>query len=205
MYKVKPEDVIPTRKYEDVESAKAAFKQTRYSNDTVLSDSWDSMAAAFSVGDVNKIASNAYRFIDELLLPLAEFSVCSSGCSHCCKLGVTVTKLEAAYIEKNTQHSINRVNKNGRKKRNVSGVGYCPFHNAEKAQCSIYDFRPISCRQFFTFDDPSNCVNPNTRHAISAKNGRTAIDPVNEIIDNFSSASRKDAGDIRDFFGHVKI
>ncbi len=48
-----------------------------------------------------------YNFLDTYSKFASTFTVCSKGCSSCCKIAVKVTALEASYIEKCTNHKIN--------------------------------------------------------------------------------------------------
>lgn len=202
MYKVKPSDIIPTRTYEQ---AFAEFEQgvtTSVSPDEAkLEKIWGQMQKQMNRGQsVNGIMRSAYRFIDEMTQSMADYSVCAKGCSHCCKLDVHISSLEAEYIEKNTEYSISFGNADREKYTNDV---YCPFHDPETAQCQIYDFRPMACRWFFAYDDPQLCEDPLQMHAISTDKGSPSIPHLKNLRNNINRASQNKIYDVRVYFSEV--
>ncbi|MDO8931719.1 MAG: YkgJ family cysteine cluster protein [Rhodocyclaceae bacterium] len=99
-----------------------------------------------------------YKFLDRYNAFVSTFSVCGKGCAHCCRIGVTVSCLEAEYITVNGGPELDRDTVNTL----VPGAP-CPFLTTEK-ECSIYATRPFNCRTFHTLDDPKYCVDGNERH-----------------------------------------
>ena len=92
-----------------------------------------------------------YIFMDELYTFVAKFTPCKKGCSLCCHNEVSVSLLEAEYIEKHTgiKQSFNLDIKD------FPGTP-CPFLN--NGACSIYEHRPFVCRRHVAlFDDPRWC------------------------------------------------
>lgn len=92
-----------------------------------------------------------YIFMDELYAFVAKFTPCQKGCSLCCRNEVSVSLLEAEYIEKHTgiKQSLNLDIKD------FPGPP-CPF--LENSACSIYKYRPFVCRRHVAlFDDPRWC------------------------------------------------
>ncbi|MFP4895675.1 YkgJ family cysteine cluster protein [Paraburkholderia sp. EG304] len=95
--------------------------------------------------------SALWEAVDEMGAIAAPHSACRRGCSHCCHIPVLVPKQEAALIGRRI----------GVKPAKVIGVtrleemraGYdnpCPF--LKGGACSIYDSRPLACRQQFNMD-----------------------------------------------------
>ncbi len=94
---------------------------------------------------------NLYVYMDELYSFVAKFTPCKKGCSLCCHNEVSISVLEAEYIEKyagikqNTNLTI----------KDSSGTP-CPL--LVDGACSIYQYRPFVCRRHVAlFDDPKWC------------------------------------------------
>jgi len=134
-----------------------------------------------------------YDFLDVFSKFASTFTVCSKGCSSCCKIGVNVTALEAKYIENCTGHKVN-INKKRKAKTNKS----CPFLISDS--CSIYEYRPFNCRTFFTADDPKYCKTPNEPHQVYGMNGGEKIPVVHQYRKYVDRLNKKNVGDIRTFF-----
>ena len=202
MYKVHPKDVIPTRTTEEAfELGNKPFSVSKAYHEK-LEKTWNALGKHFHRGQsVNAIMRTAYRFADLAMQPFAERSVCVKGCSHCCILDVSVTLLEAAYIENNTKHKIINGGKVRRAERNTE---YCPFHDEKTSSCSIYFFRPLACRWFFTMDDPAHCEDPKKSHAISASNGTPTNPHLKSLFSYVEESSNGDRRDIRQFFNKVE-
>lgn len=101
-----------------------------------------------------KIAYDALDLYNEFV---ATFAVCQKACSHCCKYTVSVSRLEAEYIEVNEGHKFY----NGSNHSMIEDGTPCPFLSADNS-CSIYSSRPFNCRTFHTLDDPKYCANGGT-------------------------------------------
>jgi uncharacterized protein len=92
-----------------------------------------------------------YTYMDELYTYVAKFTPCQKGCSFCCYNEVSVSLLEAEYIEKHTgiKRSFNLDIKD------FPGTP-CPF--LKYSACSIYKHRPFVCRRHVALsDDPGWC------------------------------------------------
>ena len=94
----------------------------------------------------------SYRYLDYYHKFVTPDSVCSKGCSHCCSTDVCISSLEAAYI---TEHIGIPADFSSPHSRNHSSP--CPFLSTEKS-CSIYQFRPFSCRTTRAVDPSGYCV-----------------------------------------------
>jgi uncharacterized protein len=75
------------------------------------------------------------------------FSICKKGCNYCCQYGISISQLEVDYIRKKVKLNKSMIN--------TIDSG-CFFLTAEI--CSIYDYRPFSCRRHLAFyDSPEWC------------------------------------------------
>jgi len=102
-------------------------------------------------------------------MTISKHSICQRGCAHCCKVGVILTTLEAKYIALNIGELVNTEEE---ETQDYTGQ-YCPFLDQDKAECSIYEYRPIVCRSFAAFDHVDICADDSyPQHLI------TCVDPV---------------------------
>jgi len=95
-----------------------------------------------------------YHYLDEFQPYIAQFVSCSKGCSHCCRIDIQITTLEAEYIQVYTGIPIQL-------KATLSSIttGHrdaCPFLLKDNA-CGIYSVRPLMCRIYHAFGEPENC------------------------------------------------
>ncbi len=72
-----------------------------------------------------------YGYMDEYNKFVSTFTVCEKFCSHCCKIEVNITSVEAHYIELVYGHKITEYNGMSR-----NGLSDCPF--LKNNVCSIY-------------------------------------------------------------------
>lgn len=94
--------------------------------------------------------------------------VCTKGCAYCCYVDVSLSPAEAAYISHHTGVEFDP----GAQNRHYVKDTPCPFLNVEQGACTIYAYRPIVCRNYFTYDDPENCKSPYKVHLVSGvRNG----------------------------------
>ncbi len=139
-----------------------------------------------------------YDYLDEYNQFVQTFSVCKRGCSHCCKIDVAVTKLEALYIEKQTGSTMNRKRKFSTNHRDV-----CPMLLADGV-CRIYEYRPFNCRTFHTLDSPDYCATPGVSHVIyGVANHKVSYQSgcYKMMKDKCNSLNQtKESKDIRDYF-----
>lgn len=93
---------------------------------------------------------------------------CKKGCDHCCYQFVTTTNEEADFIyqmckELNIKLSKKRLAYQARFKQPSDYFAKfgkrtkCVFLN-DKRECSIYKYRPISCRKYFVITKPELCL-----------------------------------------------
>ena len=140
------------------------------------------------IKDNNKKLEKIYEFLDLYNKFVATFSVCHNGCSACCKNEVQITKLEAQFIQDNTEYLIsnNYFNKNWD----------CPFLINDS--CTIYNVRPFSCRTMHTLDDPKYCETNEEHKLYGAYFGRGV--PMYEQLAAIIKTISPDIKDIRFYF-----
>jgi len=140
----------------------------------------------------NEKLEKIYNFLDSYNKFIDTFSVCHNGCSACCKNEVQITKLEAQYIQDNTEHLIsnNYFNKNWD----------CPFLINDS--CSIYNTRPFSCRTMHTLDDPKYCETNEEHQLYGAYFGKGV--PIYEQLAAIIKTISPEIKDIRYYFQKIK-
>lgn len=134
-----------------------------------------------------------------LSLDHAAQSVCKKGCSHCCKLNVDVTMVEAAYIASKLKGGYEFDYKAGFDKGS-----YCPFHNSQTQACAIYEFRPIACQLFASVDSAEYCKTPDVPHKVLTQHSTGVFDQLVEPIEKASINDKSPVyADIREWFRKV--
>jgi len=135
-----------------------------------------------------------YQQIDEYNKFVKTFTVCSTGCSHCCKINVVISSIEAAYIANNLNISYDSGN-NITKDHSTS----CTFLKDDT--CSIYEYRPFNCRTFHTLDDPEYCKTT-TEHIVYGSAEKGYGSDIYRMFKNELEQLNKHRAyrDIRDFF-----
>lgn len=138
-----------------------------------------------------------YDYITKFNIYIEEYASCSKGCSHCCCIDVQISQLEAdlIYIESKSPYE-------PQGEISIGNTTPCPFLSNTRA-CNIYTIRPLACRMFHAFGDPSRCRPGN----IQIEYGSPATNFGNIIFSNlveFVHKETKLAGgsfrDIRDYF-----
>lgn len=99
-----------------------------------------------------------YEFMDEIYGFVGNFVPCKKGCTHCCRIPVSISELEAEYIAKFT--------KNKRTKAILPAETNSPCPFLQKGACSIYTARPFVCRQHVMLDDTSRWCHIDVCHEI---------------------------------------
>ena len=136
-----------------------------------------------------------YDFTDKFTKFASQFTVCEKGCNYCCQIGVTVTTLEAKYIEANTNYKIKT---NNQPRPDI--LSPCPLLS-DTGMCSVYEFRPMNCRTFHALDDPKYCKT-GEEHQIYGVSGGEGIPIVLQFSRYIQQLNgRSPSKDIRDFFG----
>lgn len=141
-----------------------------------------------------------FTLTDKITSFVAPYMVCQKGCSHCCKIDVLVTSIEAQYIQKNlgftpdSGYSIS--SGHGDSKRP------CTFLSSEDV-CSIYQYRPFACRTFHAMDNPSMCKDTSAIHATYSSKNNGMLGKLLHMVANINN--NRAIRDIRDFFPNGKI
>jgi Fe-S-cluster containining protein len=159
----------------------------------------------------DKFMEMLYKYVDKVMEHISPLSVCQSGCSNCCKLNVSVSIMEAEYIESKTGHKYNRKAREFTQQRRGENSGKllsnCPFLNVNTRTCSIYEYRPLSCRMFLTFDSADHCKTVNSTHKIFSTESSPAFTQV--LISLLKSVNKQqrlrfNISEIRELFKKVK-
>lgn len=141
-----------------------------------------------------KFLELVYQFMDEYNKFVAEFSVCQKGCSHCCRIPVEVSALEAQYIANKYNIAANSIPVDGK------DIHACPF--LKKNVCRIYDARPFNCRSFHTLDNPKYCATNEDHQVYGSAGFNYGSDLLIEIAYAIKMMNRNERSsmDIRDLF-----
>ena len=118
-----------------------------------LSKREEGIFAELSISNESSIKKleKLYAFMDELYAFVGNFTPCRKGCSSCCRITVSISSLEAEYVQTNL---VIRQTPNLDKK--VFFGTPCPFLNDDA--CSIYEYRPFVCRRHHAlFDNAKWC------------------------------------------------
>ncbi|HEP6430828.1 TPA: YkgJ family cysteine cluster protein [Burkholderia cenocepacia] len=140
-----------------------------------------------------------YGYLDRYAEFVSTFSVCSKGCSHCCSIDVSVSRLEAEYIMWKGGPAFDQ-----RGRAQTTGHKDACTFLSEDGSCSIYATRPFNCRTFFTLDDPKYCETPEVDHevygAASIGYGVSVYAGIAMWIGDWQKAHKLPYRDIRDWF-----
>lgn len=103
------------------------------------------LAGVADAGDVQQLRS----LRDQLVQLIAPLSACGKGCSHCCKMAVTITSDEAAALGKEIGVTPKNPGPDWDRESMVSRYmnTVCPF--LKNGVCQIYEHRPSACRTHF--------------------------------------------------------
>lgn len=101
------------------------------------------------------------RLYDAWAKDVYPYSACRAGCSHCCHIGVAVTRAEAELISEEThmplrpQPATSALAVVEATQRAADELARqprpCTFLS-ERGRCTIYAFRPLACRQLHNLD-----------------------------------------------------
>jgi hypothetical protein len=140
---------------------------------------------------------------DQIFGLAGKFAACARGCGHCCYVSVPITQFEARYMGENL--GIVPVEQIQTIKHELTEYGShtpCPF--LENGECSIYEYRPLTCRMHMNFDaDNYWCLHENWKKP-EAEIPRPTIDPLIDAYHTVISNVAPIMADIRDFFPHGK-
>jgi Fe-S-cluster containining protein len=100
---------------------------------------------------LDALITHLWKMVDEVGLIAKPHAACHRGCSHCCHTSVLLPEQEADLIGRFIGVKPEKVE--GVTGRDDIKAGYdnpCPF--LKLGQCSIYQHRPLACRQQFNMD-----------------------------------------------------
>lgn len=145
----------------------------------------------------DKLAA-VYSFLDRYNAFVSTFAVCQKGCSHCCRIDIGVSRLEAEYITVNGGPELDQESS-----RTAGHKGACPFL-AKDGACSIYERRPFNCRTFHTLDDPKYCASGDVDHQTYGSSGMGYGVTIYLLLATWLHSIHEERGlpyrDIRDWF-----
>ena len=140
---------------------------------------------------------------DQIFDQAGKFAACARGCGHCCHVSVPITQFEARYMGDNL--GIAPIELKMTIKHELSEYGShtpCPF--LKQGECSIYEFRPLTCRMHMNFDvDNYWCLHENWQKP-EAEIPRPTIQPLIDAYHMTIANVAPIMGDIRDFFPNGK-
>jgi len=140
---------------------------------------------------------------DQIFDHAGKFAACARGCGHCCHVSVPITQFEANYMGENL--GIKPVELKQSVKHELNEYGShtpCPF--LKNGECSIYEFRPLTCRMHMNFDSDNYwCLHENWNKP-EAEIPRPTIQPLIDAYHMTISNVAPIMADIRDFFPQGK-
>ncbi|CAH7415919.1 hypothetical protein VCHA53O466_50314 [Vibrio chagasii] len=155
---VKPKDEIPSRMLTDsaIESRVNGFKGKPVSEKG--SHQLRSALSTFANGvvDIDKV-EKFYRHVDAYVRSdISPMVVCAKGCNQCCHVKpIDTSFMEAWYISVKVGIELKPELTNKARVKSAHSVEPCMF--LKNGACSIYKFRPLACRLFFTVDHWKYC------------------------------------------------
>jgi Fe-S-cluster containining protein len=143
-----------------------------------------------------------YAFITKVNEQITPYTSCRSGCSHCCRIGVQITSLEAAFIAVKVKLPISL----GTPFRDHTGEA-CVFLR-DNGECGIYTFRPIICRTYHSLSEAELCSDLDGVIAqygsMAAGYGNVAYRTAVKWVQRQDALVGKSVKDIRDFFPYER-
>lgn len=143
----------------------------------------------------------AYAFLDKVSQEfVSTFATCSKGCSHCCRMDVQITTLEAEYIVMATGIP------------HVPSAKFTKWHRepcpllSSAGDCSIYAYRPLFCRTYHALGDPKLCgihgAEVKQYGSMESNMGNILYRGVATWVHFQNKQATGSIKDIRDFFPH---
>lgn len=143
----------------------------------------------------------AYQLTDQITGTIKNQVVCQKKCAACCHISVAVTGIEAAYIAEKTGKELVNIKTINHLEDKISKYVDKPCCFLMENKCSIYEYRPLKCRSFFTLDHPKYCQKNNVEHYIFTTESNKYL---SFLYSQFVDISNKHFGnhniDIREWF-----
>lgn len=164
-------------------------------------EDFNSLENAVKVGNESATTKlrRIYALTDKLTAFISPYMVCEKGCSHCCKIDVLVSSVEAQYIQKNL--SIPLDVGNSFSAGHSEAKRHCTFLDGDSI-CSIYEHRPFACRTYYTLDDPMLCEDNKAFHVTYTNKSNGLLNKLFHMIGSINGI--RPIRDIRDFFPNGK-
>jgi Fe-S-cluster containining protein len=140
---------------------------------------------------------------DRIMGHAEKFAACRMGCGHCCYASVPITDFEAKYIGEKINTAPAPIKQSIRRNLNEFS-GKTPCHFLKDESCSIYEFRPLTCRIHMNFDiDNYWCLHENWNNP-EATIPKPTIDALTTAYHQLGDKLKPVVADIRDFFPNGK-
>ena len=148
---------------------------------------------------LKEVLNTADRIMDHA----QKFAACRMGCGHCCYVSVSITDFEAKWIGERLNIKPAPIKQSIRRSlTKVSGKTPCVF--LKDNSCSIYEFRPLTCRIHMNFDiDNYWCLHENVNRPEAAI-PKPTITALTEAYHLLGENLKPIVADIRDFFPNGK-
>lgn len=135
---------------------------------------------------------------DEISKVVGKVAPCRQGCSHCCRMAVTIGSAEARVIGEAIRVPPSPVPAVIRTHDEViEKYMQVPCVFLKRGSCQIYDHRPIVCRTYFNLSDyPELCSIDNKEGTVPCLDLR----PLEIAMASIMMSPQESVGDIREFF-----
>lgn len=130
------------------EDRRAAFLKVMPRSLLDLEDALPSILAKAPGSGRSKLR-RLYGVMDKISEVREQFVACGKGCSDCCKMNVSISKLEARLISQETKRPFVDLSEPIHHPVEAFVGKPCPFLVDEA--CSIYEIRPLACRRHASF------------------------------------------------------
>lgn len=88
---------------------------------------------------------------DKVFADAGAHAACAQGCDHCCHIAVPISRAEATFIGEHIH--LEPADIRVSKRRDEGSFSYAtPCSFLRESECSIYEYRPMTCRAHFNFD-----------------------------------------------------
>jgi len=148
---MKPEDIVAARARRDAFIAAVP---------KAILDLEDALPEILAKAPGSKRAKlkRIYLAMDQIAKVREPFVACGKGCSDCCKMNISISRIEARAISSAAGRPFADLTES-RRHPDAEFVGVpCPFLVDDA--CSIYEHRPIACRKHASFHSSSEWCKP---------------------------------------------
>jgi uncharacterized protein len=143
------------------------------------------------------------RTTDELFNHASGYVACTQGCSHCCHVSIPIADFEASYMGTGLNIKPAQIKQSIR--RDVSEFStQTPCNFLKDGSCSIYNFRPLTCRIHVNFDIDNYWCHHENWNKPEAGIARPTIHAIVEAYHLLSGKAEPIVADIRDYFPNGK-